>query len=105
MVINVNYIKGYKDLIIYIIRMEEIPDIEIKEGQKLEFDHENNYWVKYGKKEGSTGSWGSPVLKCPKCKKWMTHLGQHSKTIKCKFDFESVFKFREKHNKNKQNII
>jgi len=36
------------------------------------------------------------ILTCPICKKYKVDMYGHSKTFKCKFDFEKEFKFKEK---------
>jgi hypothetical protein len=62
----------------------------LKDGQYVYYDKENKYDRLCG------GSWSNPILQCPKCKKWSYNLFQHSKSIKCNFDFEKEFKFKEK---------
>ena len=40
-------------------------------------------------KSGSVS--GYPILTCPICKKWKVNMYQHSKSIKCNFDFIKTF--------------
>ena len=78
----------------------EKPDIQVSENQTLTYDNENKYWFLTGEK-----GWGTPILKCPMCNKWKKNLYHHSKTKICNFDFESIFKFKERYAEKNKNII